>query len=329
MSGADRERSVVADAKQIRARASDWVVERRVPENWSAEEQAKFDAWLLESPAHLVAYLRLDAAWNRTERLAALRTDAGEMAESGKKEPRRALRWMRVMSIAAGVVVLAAASAIFLLGSNEKTYSTPVGGHEMVTLADGSQIELNTNTTIRVAAGANRRVITLDSGEAYFQVRHDAAHPFIVMAGDHRLLDLGTKFLVRSDADHLEVTLMEGRVRLQPAEAASRAVVLTPGDVAVATTNSIAVTKNPEQVVQNELGWRRGMLIFKHTSLASVAAEFNRYNRQKLIVADAASARLTINGTFRTIDVDAFVDVAQDILRLRVERRGDETIISR
>jgi len=328
MSEVDQERAAVPDAKEIRARASDWVVERRAPENWSEETQAKFDAWLSESPAHLVAYLRLDAAWNRTERLAALRTDAGEAAESGKKQSRPSLRWMHVMSAIALVVITAAASAIFLLGSNEKTYSTQVGGHEMVTLADGSQIELNTNTTIRVAAGANRRVITLDNGEAYFQVRHDAAHPFIVMAGDHRVLDLGTKFLVRNAADHIEVALTEGRVRLQAAEAASRAVILTPGDVAVATTKSIAVTRDTAQV-QNELGWRRGMLIFKHTSLASAAAEFNRYNRQKLIVADAASARLTINGTFRTIDVDAFVDLAQDILHLRVERLGDETIISR
>ncbi|HEY5239058.1 MAG TPA: FecR domain-containing protein, partial [Rhizomicrobium sp.] len=326
MSEADQENSIMPDAKEIRARASDWVVERRVPENWSEDTQAEFDAWLSESPAHLVAYLRLDAAWNRTERLAALRTDAGEIAE-GEKKSRPALRW-RVMSVLALIAVAAAASAIFLLGSNEKTYSTQVGGHQMVTLADGSQIELNTNTTIRVAEGANGRIVTLDSGEAYFQVRHDAAHPFVVMAGDHRLLDLGTKFLVRNDADRLEVALMEGRVRLQQAEAASRAVMLTPGDVAVATTKSIAVTRNTAQV-QIELSWRRGMLIFKHTSLASAAAEFNRYNRQKLIVADAASARLTINGTFRTIDVDAFVDVAQDILHLRVERLGDETIISR
>jgi transmembrane sensor len=326
MNEADQKNPIMPDAKEIRARASDWVVERRVPENWSEDTQAEFDAWLSESPAHLVAYLRLDAAWNRTERLAALRTDAGEIAE-GEKKSRPALRW-RVMSVLALVAIAAAASAIFLLGSNEKTYSTQVGGHQMVTLADGSQIELNTNTTIRVAEGANGRIVTLDGGEAYFQVRHDAAHPFVVMAGDHRLLDLGTKFLVRNDADHLEVALMEGRVRLQQAEAASRAVILTPGDVAVATAKSIAVTRNTAQV-QNELSWRRGMLIFKHTSLASAAVEFNRYNRQKLIVADAASARLTINGTFRTIDVDAFVDVAQDILHLRVERLGDETIISR
>jgi transmembrane sensor len=91
----------------------------------------------------------------------------------------------------------------------------------------------------------------------------------------------------------------------------------------------MTVTKTSPQRLQNDLGWRRGVLVFKHTSLAAAAAEFNRYNQQKLMVADAASARLTINGTFRTVDVDAFVDVAQDILRLHVERRGDETVISR
>ena len=71
------------------------------------------------------------------------------------------------------------------------------------------------------------------------------------------------------------------------------------------------------------------MLVFKRNSLADVAAEFNRYNRRKLIVADGAAAKLTIDGTFHANNVEAFTDIAQDILGLRVDRRADEIVISR
>jgi len=70
-------------------------------------------------------------------------------------------------------------------------------------------------------------------------------------------------------------------------------------------------------------------LIFDNTSLGEAAAEFNRYNSNKLVLADSASARLTIVGTFKTNDVASFAEVVQDILRLHVARRGDETVITR
>ena len=71
------------------------------------------------------------------------------------------------------------------------------------------------------------------------------------------------------------------------------------------------------------------MLVFKHTTLADAAAEFNRYNREKLVIADPAAAKLTIDGTFPTNDVGAFTDAAQTIFGLQVKNHGDEIVISR
>ena len=81
--------------------------------------------------------------------------------------------------------------------------------------------------------------------------------------------------------------------------------------------------------IAGELGWRKGLLVFRYTPLVEAAAEFNRYNSQKLVVADPAVARLTIYGTFPVNDVAAFARVARNALGLRVEYHGDEIVILR
>jgi transmembrane sensor len=77
------------------------------------------------------------------------------------------------------------------------------------------------------------------------------------------------------------------------------------------------------------LGWRRGMLVFDHTTLADMAGEYNRYNREKIVIADATTARLTISGTLPTNDIDAFTRVARKFFNLRVEKLGNEVVVSR
>ncbi len=162
----------------------------------------------------------------------------------------------------------------------ESAYTTPIGGHEIVSLADGSQIELNTDTVVRTDVSPDHRFASIEKGEAYFQIAHDAKHPFVVAAGNRRITVLGTKFFVRQSADRLEVGLIDGRIwfdannrELQP-----QAMLLAPGDIAIATPTSVFLKRASEQQLTSELGWRKGVLIFDNTALASAAAEFNRYN---------------------------------------------------
>ena len=109
----------------------------------------------------------------------------------------------------------------------------------------------------------------------------------------------------------------------------SKVALLTAGEDVVATPNTIFVTKKPPHQISEQLGWRRGVLVFDHTTLADAAAEFNRYNDRKLVIADNAVANITIDGTFPTKDVEAFTDVVRHILRLHVESYEDEIAISR
>jgi len=321
------ERSIVTNAREIDARAAYWI-QRREFWNWTETDQIQFDEWLAESLAHQVAYVRLTMGWNRTERLAALRSAQDEQAPSSTRSPR-----MLAFGAMAGLVIaaiLGIAALPLFLRSTTQTYVTAVGGHQTVRLADGSQVELNTDTVLTVRLGERQREITLDRGEAYFKVLHDARRPFVVVAGDRRVTDIGTAFSVRRDTQRLEVMVMEGRVRFEASgEKATKPAMLSKGDVAVATQNSLSVTRKSDQKLVSELSWRRGQLVFEHTTLADAAAEFNRYNREKLIIADPAAEQRMIGATFRTNDIKAFARVAQEIFGLRVDDRGNEIVISR
>ena len=326
MSEPQRKKSAPRDAKDVEARAANWL-ERRASEDWSAEDQAAHDAWIAESWAHRTAYLRLEAAWSRADRLSALRRPVSEQ-DMNMKAHKSGL--LKVFAVSAFVIVLGVGSALLFLRPGEKTYATAVGARETVMLADGSRIELNTDTVVRVAQSGNRRTVSLDKGEVFFQIRHDAARPFIVVANGQRITDMGTKFVVRRDKDRLRVAVVEGRVRLDVgARTQPHSAFLTPGDIAMAGADSMSVMKKSPRNLANELGWRRGVLVFDRTTLAAAATEFNRYNREKLVIADVATGRLMIYGTFPTSDVKAFTRVAQQVFGLHVENLGSESVISR
>lgn len=311
-------------AMEIEAEAAAWI-RRRNFWAWSDEDQSNLDAWLDAALAHRIAYWRLNAALARTERLAALRPAAEKPA------PEKPHRFMPLALRIAAVALLFAAVGIagvnYTSSPRERVFSTPVGGHEMVTFADGSRVELNTNTVLRTQMTSDARNIWLEKGEAYFQIKHDSAHPLVVIAGKHEITDLGTKFSVTRAPEKLEVALLEGSVRFGSANGKSR--LLKPGDEVTATPHSVSVTRKSEQELESALAWRRGLLVFKYTPLAEAAAQFNRYNEKKLIIADPAVAQLTVYGTIPVNDVDGFIRVARSVLGLHVATNGNNIVISR
>jgi len=313
-------------ANDVRAAAAEWLAKRDRGE-WSKEDQKALDAWLAESWSHTVAYWRLDAAWNRTDRLGALRQQKIESAA-----PKRAPVWPLVFRTAAALVLIAilgVAGTQFLHKQVPaiRNYATAIGGHETVRFADGSKIELNTDTAIRARMTTAGREIWLDRGEAYFEVKHDPAHPFVVYAAGRRITDPGTKFLVRRNAKTLEVALINGSVRVGEGRGASR--LLKPGDVAVASAESRVITKRTQSEIANELSWRNGILVFDNAPLGEVAAELNRYNRQKIVVTDEDAAKLAVVGSFRTDDVQGFTDIVRAVFKLHVRNDGNQIVISR
>lgn len=298
---------------------------RQQSNDWSDADQTKLDEWLAQSTAHMVSYLRLHDAWTRADRLAALRLPMRKAPAPANALGKNILRLTAGFVLAAGAAAFAFTN--FRATPTEITYSTPVGGREVIALTDGSQVELNTDTVLQIAK-ANPRAVTLVKGEAFFQIKHNAANPFVVTAFGHRITDLGTKFAVRGNARHMVITLVEGRARVDSEGFNKASAVLAPGDVAVATANAVSVTKKPPATLTDQLAWRQGMLVFNRATLAEVAAEFNRYNERKIVIADQQTAHLALMGKFPVNDVDLFGRVANAVLGVSVIHYGNEIIVS-
>ncbi len=314
-------------AIDIPVEAGEWVIRRELA-GWSAEDQTTFDAWLNASLQHRIAYLRAHDVWQRADRLRALKEPARRKLSFFRE--RKLFPVLLRGAVALGLVAIAGVTATSWLNRpREVIYTTAVGGHETIPLADGSQVELNTDTVLRVSETPQRRIVRLDRGEAYFNIRHDAKRPFMVYAADHRIVDLGTKFEVRNDGASLRVSLLEGSARLQSTKpwAPAHDAVLKPGDVALATVDSLKVTREREKQLGNELGWRRGVIVFEHATLADAAAELNRYNHQQIIVSDPAVALMRIDATLPVNGVEAIVRVAEDVLGVRASKHQDGRIV--
>jgi len=317
------DKTIVRSAGETEEQAAEWLWQQS--SQWREENQAAFDDWLAQSAHHRAAYWRLKAAWGRAERLAALRP--ATLHPHARKEGRfKPLLRFAAVGCAAAVAI---AVVIYAWPPSEETYATAVGGQAKITLADGSQVQLNTDTAIGVSMSAGRRTVTLKRGEAIFDVVHDASRPFSVLAEGHRITDLGTQFAVRTGDGRLEVRLMQGRARLEATGAGVQhhATDLVPGEIAVATASSLTVSNVSPARIADALAWQRGKLVFSHVTLAQAAEEFNRYSRTKLVVGSEI-ASLKISGTFDAGSIDAFTSMAQYALGLRTEKKQGEIVIS-
>ncbi len=208
-------------------------------------------------------------------------------------------------------------------------YMTAIGQRQMLRLSDGTQVELNTDTLLRTKMTANRRTVILVRGEAFFDVVHDAKRPFVVLVGDRRIVDVGTKFSVRRDSDHIRVLVSEGRVTVDiPGEKhPGLPVVAKANEVVIAKTDETLVVPKNQQTVVDDLSWRRGVLVFNQQTLADAAAQFNRYSTKQIVVKGDAR-NLRIGGSFRANNIEGFAQLVSEGFELKVEENGDTIIIS-
>lgn len=317
------------DDNAISRRAADFLECRRFGE-WNDADQAELDSWIAKSFLHRAAYLRLEGAIAYTEHLAAVHTFK-TVTNARHRVDGVMLRKFALPLLAAASIALFAEFAIptvsSLLQPPDRTYSTEVGGRTLLKFADGTEIDLNTDTAVRFRMTNSERTVWLEKGEGWFHVSHNAANPFTLIVGKHRVVDLGTEFLVRRGSDRMEVALLSGRASLN-AEGGPIAM-LTPGQDAVVTRASVSVTRKNRQELADELAWRRGELVFRSTRLADAVREINRYNATKIIIADPSITDLRFTGEIGNDNFDGFLNIAQSMMKLRVDREGNEILISR
>tara|TARA_R110000868_G_scaffold410896_1_gene700753 strand:+ start:1223 stop:2200 length:978 start_codon:yes stop_codon:yes gene_type:complete len=314
--------------------AAQWIIAREEP-GWTTSDQAELDEWLAKSDLHRVTFIRLEQGWREADRIGSLGTSL--MPESLCDNRARYYWVKRAVPLAAAASLVAAiglGSHVFVRQPKTEVantrYDTKIGAHRTIDLPDGSKIELNTASDVRTAVTDFAREVWLDQGEAYFEVEHDKSRPFVVHAGNRRITVLGTKFSVKRDGDKVSILVREGRVRVDDIQGAEtmRSTTITSGEIALTQGPATLVAAKSDERVENALAWREGMLSFDQDPLSDVAAEFNRYNRQQLIVTDKDAANIRIGGIFPASKPVDFVRLLRDAYGLKIEETPEAIRIS-
>lgn len=309
-------------------RAARFIEKRRFGE-WTEADQAELDAWLAESGLHVAAYLRVEGIIAYTARLASRRPFMGRRSSDDDRASVRK-RFVIPALIAASVVSAVAIGiplANELMQTPDRAFSTDIGGRTLLKFTDGTEVELNTDTAMRFRMTTRERTVWLDRGEAWFHVTHNPANPFTVIVGRHRVTDVGTEFLVKREANETEVALLSGRAALNTE--GTPTAMLAPGDDALATSTSVSITRKTPEQLADELAWRRGVLVFRNARLADAVREFNRYNQTKLVIVDPSIDGLKFTAEFKIDHFNGFLQLAESVLNLRVDREGNEIFLSR
>jgi transmembrane sensor len=211
------------------------------------------------------------------------------------------------------------------------TYTTVIGELRTVTLADGSRIELNARSKIKVKFDDSRRYVELLEGQALFSVAKDAARPFIVRSDGTDVKAVGTQFDVNRKASGTVVTVMEGRVAVsQPAReraisagagAAMSRVLLSPGEQVTVTEHTIVAPQKANLAAAT--AWTEGLLMFDSAALSEVVQEFNRHNMKPLVIADERLLDLRISGIFPATGAERLTRFLHERFGIAVQERED------
>ncbi len=357
MTATDREISAIRDA------AADWVVQLN-DGALSAADRKAFSEWLRRSPTHVREYLRAESAWQAMAGvakedssdvravLAGAMPNVVELPARAQEAGSPSRRWLvRRPALAAAAAVVLAVGVLFGPGLIERldsnAYSTARGELRHVVLPDGSSFDLNTQSRIRIRMDRGSRDVYLRAGEAYFQVAKDPSRPFRVHSDDTVIHALGTQFNVYRKTNGTAVTVVEGLVAVSPVEqdspaspaskedsAENSSLKLKAGEGAFVRRHADAADKPTLQAVpvdpRRAVSWRQQRLVFENEPLATVVAEFNRYNGEQLAIEDPQLAATRVSGVFNARRPLALVDFLTQHGDVRATRRaGSRILLSR
>ena len=363
---------------QIYEEACEWFVDCRTGDLDNAG-RAAFDRWLRKSPEHQSAYLEISAIWNETSALnlsnrwdrdtliaeaaedsanivALERTRANAAAQTSSRMGIGAapVRRRGLFAVAASILLTLGVLATYILTSSG-VYATALGEQRSFSLSDGSTLQLNSLSKVRIRYSAHERNVDLLQGEALFHVAKDVTRPFNVRSGETAVRAVGTQFDVYRKAGGTIVTVVEGRVAIlgtaEPneadpsvlrggGEADPRSLVpgaeilgvapleregtifLAAGEQITVGTHTARRTVNPN--LAGATSWTQRQLVFDAASLADVAEEFNRYNERKLVIDPSALGALHISGVFSSTDPASLSHFLKERPGLRITETATE-----
>jgi len=330
----------IPDPDKVQREASEWIARLNADEV-SKEDREQFAAWRSAHPLHARAHDELNATWREFVAAGSV-VRAVTFGESMHKAVELRSPWKkRLFAGAAAVAVIAATTSWYLMRRVPETFQTAIGEHAVISLPEGSTLELNSNSFARVEFSKRARVIRLERGEAFFKVVHDAARPFWVLGADSWVRAVGTAFNVDLSGNRVRVTVSEGTVKVGAAEPATGAPpsdealsqsavsVLTAGQQADLHGAATAIRLLPPAEITRSVAWRTGSLYFENQPLGEVVDELSRYTTLRLTVRDEYLRGLSVGGTFQANPegAQAFLTMLRDGFGLNIRHEGERVYI--
>jgi transmembrane sensor len=245
-------------------------------------------------------------------------------------------RSLRRYAIAASIGLLCVAAGVFGWSQRGPAYATDIGEQRKLKLPDGSLVELNSRSRIRVRYSQTARIIDLLEGQALFQVYKDVQRPFLVRSDTAQVRAIGTQFDVYRKSTGTIVTVVEGKVAVFSSSppplrgggeregASSNAIPLAAGEQLILSPDK--PSRPTRTNVTAATSWTRGQLMFKSTPLSAVVEEFNRYNTRRLVLRDSVED-FPITAVFSSTDPRALVEFLKGEAGVSVETSSDEILI--
>jgi transmembrane sensor len=331
------EETRVSDADQAAEAAAHWFV-RLKDEAASGDDWLAFEQWLHASPAHADAYDRLEVLSLELDRdRVAIEKALDAPAPAGERRrtiARTSGRPSRRAWLAAGALAACAVLGIGIANRQQQnapfeTYRTAPGETRMVVLADGTHINLNAGSTIRVSLGRTARRVEMADAEAVFDVTHDPARPFLITAGDRQVRVVGTEFNLRHRLDRVVLTVRRGVVEVRPAMAPEATPTRVRGGQQLVHRDgggpAVLSAPGPDAA----FAWTTGQLIYDQQPLSEVASDLTRRFATPVRLADPALGRTPFSGVLVTDNEADVLRRLEAFMPIRAERTADAIVLHR
>lgn len=296
-----------SDKNSLTEQSATWFL-RMQQSNFSKAEQKAFEAWLSENEAHRAEYQQYVQLWQTLDQL----------EQRPRKKSRSTITWIVTLAILLG--------SLQWLTHYEETITTAIGEQQQITLIDGTTININTGSTLRLTLYGLTRKVVLERGEALFKIGDERLRAFEVHAGSGILHDIGTEFNVIREGDDTTVTVLEGAVGVNVDNQNDVAPLLYAGEQLTYSANHLsAISRADTEAV---MAWRKSRLIFHDASLEEVLRQINRYHSRPARLGDPQLSKLKVSGEFNSADRAGLIRALTVLFPLRVSELEDATVFT-
>lgn len=311
-----------------------------LPDKSTTNRSESLRKWVEEEPDNKQELAGMLKIWDGMEplrddpdlaadRLAAVTAEQQSTVVSKTGNKTRVPLWWSAGLAASLVVISLSVWLVQTMAYRADIYSTGIGEQKSLSLADGSEVNLNTDTRIRVIYSDDKRQIDLQRGEALFSVAHDPLRAFEVIADNVSARALGTEFVVYKKGKEVSVTVLDGHVRVQHVvqdETLESNLHKGEGVAFVDDNESISLASKELARIQ---AWRDGRIKFDSSSLREVVEELNRYREHKFVIGSEELNELAVSGAFAIADSDQFLKTLAMTFPVKiVEQRNTSLIVS-